>query len=327
MATKVNAPPYVEFGARATAPGPFLCSGGKFRGMLLKGDRGRIQDYCDQALNGPARGAMEYRALTGFVMLLIGEFANVSALSPPFDEMGGVTEVQASFWVPLVAGRQNGARFQVDRAVMAVPYILVDNPMSYAGGREAYGYPKSLGRFDLSHGVGGTMAVEAYGGSFGRDSMAGWKPFLKIGRSGGDGGREPEPTHLTGTDAVIGDVAKRVREEEGDAGHRSTFEWIKQAIEDALAGRSMQVFLKQFRDAGDPAAACYQEVIEAGVQVRDVSADFSLAKWDFHVEPLDSHPLERDLGVGTQTTRLTYALDIDFVVQSGVAITPRPLVA
>ena len=63
-------------------------------------------------------------------------------------------ETQASFWIPVLAGRDLGDIFIAERLVLAVPYVLVDNPMSYLGGRETYGYAKTMGRFDPPGGIG-----------------------------------------------------------------------------------------------------------------------------------------------------------------------------
>ena len=96
----------------------------------------------ERMFNEPAGSAIEYRALGAQVLLLVGSFDRVTSLTPPFDRWGAVRETQASFWIPVLAGRDLGELFLAERVLLAVPYIFVDNPMSYLGGREATATPR-----------------------------------------------------------------------------------------------------------------------------------------------------------------------------------------
>ena len=101
-------PPYVEYGGRATTPPPFLSEGGRMRGFVLEGDAERIADLVDRMFNVPAGGSTDYRSLGSNVLLLLGGFEHVSCLTPPFDRWGSVAEIMASFWIPVMAGRDLG---------------------------------------------------------------------------------------------------------------------------------------------------------------------------------------------------------------------------
>ena len=93
-------------------------------------------------------------------------------------------ETQASFWIPVLAGRYFGGIFIAERLLMAVPYVFVDNPMSYLGGRETYGYAKVMGRFDPALGLADHVTLEAFGGDFGRMEGADWRKFLELSSGG-----------------------------------------------------------------------------------------------------------------------------------------------
>ena len=75
--------------------------------------------------------------------------------------VGRSTDRSRSCWhrsgSPYWAGHERNGRFEAKRLCMAVPHILVDNPMSHVGGREIYGFPKALGRFESA---GETLRVE-----------------------------------------------------------------------------------------------------------------------------------------------------------------------
>jgi hypothetical protein len=310
-------PAYVEYGGRATAPSPFSCEAGELQGLLLRGDAARIAALVDAMFNVPAGRGAEYRSLGSNVMLLIGGFGRVTSLTHPFDRWGAVRETQASFWIPVLAGRHVGDLFVAERLLLAVPYVFVDNPMSYLGGRETFGYAKTMARFDPPGGLGDHVRMQAFGGNFGRNEGADWRDFLDViggaprpaaGPPQRSSGPLPLIRHLlgdrpelvAGAEVVLGDI-----------------QLTAGLIADLLAGRVGQVFLKQFRDATDGTRACYQAVVEAPIQIRRVESGLSARDWTIQVHPLDSHPIGDELGVGDQTAGLAFDIEIDFVVEDG----------
>jgi uncharacterized protein with NAD-binding domain and iron-sulfur cluster len=312
-------PPYVEYGGRATAPPEFLSLGGRLLGFMLRGDQARIRDLVDRMLSGPAGDGVDYRALGSRILLLLGGFQRVSSTTSPFDRWGTVEEIQASFWVPVVAGRRLGDVFVGERVGLAVPYIFVDNPMSYLGGRETYGYAKTMARFDPPEGVGETVRMETFGGNFGRDEAAGWRPFLELAAVEELSDRARE--EIDAPDEVarfLADDPLRL-----DAGGRLAVADIRLAedvVEDLLRLRVRQVFLKQFRDAGDGTRACYQAVVEAPIEVKRFSVRPSGFDWDLTIHPLDSHPIEQELGLGSQRPLMAFEAELDMIVERGVEI-------
>lgn len=91
-------------------------------------------------------------------------------------------------------------------------------------------------------------------------------------------------------------------------------------LADLFEGRVGQVFLKQFRDATDGKRACYQAVVETPVHVRRVETTLADRDWSIRVHPLDSHPIDHELGVGDQQATLAFDIEIDFVVENGFEI-------
>ena len=81
-------PAYVEFGGRATAPAPFACEQGRLNGLLLHGDKERIDDLVERMFNGPAGRAMEYRALGSQVLLLDRELRAGHLADPTVRPLG-----------------------------------------------------------------------------------------------------------------------------------------------------------------------------------------------------------------------------------------------
>ncbi len=319
-----GAPAYVEFGGRATTPPPFPSTGGRFQGFVLKGDARRIELLIRRTLSDPANGTVEYRPLFGeHVLMLTGAFARVSSEAPGFRDWGHVDEAQISLWVPVLAGRTVGTRFHPERMCMSVPFIVVNNAMSYAGGREVYGYPKTLGRFTPAAGKGDPVAVEVFGGDFKPANNAGWHTLFEIEKVKGAAARKAHKGSPKLAPQDAGKVARWI-EQHGAAmwGAKPDIGLLADIIDGLLDKRARQVFLKQFRDAALPGRACYQAVIEAPIQVTSASWLASFHEWDVTVHPLDSHPVAKELGVESQRTRFTFELDMDMVAEPGAVVAP-----
>jgi uncharacterized protein with NAD-binding domain and iron-sulfur cluster len=325
LPTPIELPAYVEFGGRATTPPPFLSEGGRMRGYVIRGDSERIADLVKRMFDVPAGGAMDYRSLGSLVLLLLGGFERVTCLTPPFDNWGSVEEIMASFWVPVLAGRDLGDVFMAERFALAVPYIFVDNPMSYLGGRETYGYAKTMGRFEPKNAVGEHVRMETFGGNFGLNEAAGWHTFLEIEEVGDVDGVPEEP--LEGFEGLVRRIVGELPSENSEGeivvpGIRLTSQLLAAAREE----RVYQLFLKQFRDAHDGTRACYQSVVEAPVDLLRTINKMVGRDAELTIHHLDSHPIGQELGVHSQRAEIVFDAEIDMLVRPGVEVA-RPAAA
>jgi hypothetical protein len=310
-------PRYVEYGGRVNAPPPFLGHEGSFRFLLLQGDAGLLKGMCERMLTGPAAGAVEYRAIGSHVLLLMGA-ANFSSLVPAFKQMGFIRETQLSLWLPVQAGHMNGSRFVADRLCLAVPYIFVDNPMSYIAGREDYGYPKSMGIFEPPDATGDHVTLKAFGGDDAPTNQVSWKPVLEVARGGGQG----VASAAAASTSASASIEWRTVEELTGAELPCGVSFIADLVKAVLSGQVRQVFLKQFRDCDDPTGACYQAIVEAPMKLEDVSWALSLDAWTVTVHPLQSHPITAELGVKDQTAQLVVDLKMNMTEDVGVVVAP-----
>ena len=287
------------------------------RSLLLEGHADAIAELVDRMFNVPAGTGITYRSFGAHVLMMMGNFKRITSLTPPFDRWGAVKETQASFWIPVLAGREFGGIFIAERLLMAVPYVFVDNPMSYLGGREDYGYAKVMGRFDPALGLADHVTLEAFGGDFGRAEGADWRKFLELTASGARRAPDQRPQH-TGTmplvQLLIGDGTDV---KEGEDLVVSDIQFTAALIDDLFAGRMCQIFLKEFRDAADGTRACYQAVVEAPVQIQRIAWSLTERDWSITLHPLDSHPIDRELGVDSQQADIALDMEIDFVVENG----------
>ena len=308
-------PPYVEFGARETTPSPFECNDGQFRGLVLEGDAKKIEDLCQRMLTVPARGMVEYRPLGHYVVLVVGPFAELRSMAPGFNAKGFVKETQLSLWLPLAAGNNLGGLFVPERFVMACPYVFVDNPMSLLNGREEFGYAKAMGKFEPSNGLANKVEVTTFGGNFAQGNQAGWDQLLQVELV--NPGAPPGGPIEGPAEAMVVAITKALSGLGAAAGAVVLF------VEGLLGGEVNQVVLKQFRDAANSTSACYQAVVEVPVVLSNVSLELSLSEeWQVTVTPLDSHPIDEELGVQTQTTLLSFTFGANMILEPGQVVAP-----
>ncbi|HEY2636479.1 MAG TPA: acetoacetate decarboxylase family protein [Solirubrobacteraceae bacterium] len=313
--------PYVEFGPRVASPGPFESLGGTFETLVLEADAGKLDALVELVLNQPVGDAIEYRALGRHVLLMVGGFESVRSLAPGFSDWGTVREVQASFWVPVLAGHRRAGVFLGERLALFVPFIWVDNPMSYFGGREEYGYPKGAGRFTPATGHGEHVVLRSYGGRFTHASRAAWHPLLELRDAGpADGARD----FVEGAAGLVAAVTKGLIDEArtGQGMQLAGLTVGAQVVDAILHGHAWQVALKQFRDTEDGTRACYQAVVEARYEITRVKVRRSARRRELVVHDMDSAPLAAELGLRTQVATVALEQELDFVLDVGEVIGP-----
>lgn len=313
---------YVEYGARVAAPPPFTCREGHFQALIVDGVEASLNALCEKMLNGPADGAAHYTPIGEQLLILTGCFARVTSQAPGFSERGSARETQLSLWVPTCATYPQTSPKEGVNLCMVVPFIFVDNPMSLLGGREDFGYPKAMGQFAPTDALGTVVTLAAFGGDFAPTNQAAWCPLLELEGPQSAAARDAQEGWKSGPELV-----QLFSDRAGDAGPTAAatdLTLIGSLIEALLDGRAQQVFLKQFRDADSADTACYQAVVEAPVRVSNVRWRPSLHEWTLTIDHLDSHPIDTELGVKSQTTRLTYELDFDMSVGIGTIVAPPP---
>jgi hypothetical protein len=189
MAAPLSA--YVDFGSLVSLPPPIVGKGGQLLGLVLDADIQKLETWCDTVLNQPANGTVRYKPVTSQVLLMSGSFAEMTSGAKKFINSGAAAETQVALFVPLNAEKKEGGKYVDNGLCVAVPYIFVDNPMSYASGREDYGYPKAMGIFSPGNGLGSPMTLEVFGGNLARNNSAGWTTLLTLERVSAGAGPAP----------------------------------------------------------------------------------------------------------------------------------------
>jgi hypothetical protein len=135
-------PDYVELGGRQVWRPPYTARRAQVIGFALKADRGALDALLDDAFFEPSGGAVDYRCAHDHIMVTFATIDELASAEEPDSDCGFTSEKEVSVWC-LAADAAAG-----DRLVWYLPYVFTDSGQTVATGREVYGYPKQLGRFE-----------------------------------------------------------------------------------------------------------------------------------------------------------------------------------
>ncbi len=329
---------YVEFGSIATAQGPLDCRGTRLWAFWVEGDRDRISHLCDRVFEAPSKGAVKVRTISKWVLL---SFGGIESIRPggPYAGRGHVYERQVAFWVPLLLSGPRGrmlAFFQ--------PYMWLDNPLSVATGREVYGYNKSWGwstfpgerpRGLCEGDPGDSFTVDVYGFTRHDPETEGARErLLEVAPERNldlMAGAEETAGEYLGISQWVAEAASGLDASELlELGEGGEGDGDGETGEDrALLGLHLprravnQVFLKQFRAVGAGDGTCLQQITCAAAEPTRIEGIRRMPPHRIDVRSLDSHPLERELGVtSASAVRMPVTFEMDFTVDEGRVLWP-----
>jgi hypothetical protein len=269
--------------------------------FTLEADVDRLQALCDRQLN--LGGPVEYRPLGPFVFFVAATMSPIAPASPA----AWTDEKDFGFWVPLVAGRRGpGGAFHAERPVFYIPYLWVDSALAAQAGREVFGYPKAVGRLanpsspdDAAEFSIDALVVPEPGPPGAPGARWQWRRLVTASRRGA--GVLGSLVGELGSIAELGRAAAAAIGDRlgGGALPAPSLALLASLARDALALDVPMVFLKQFRDAADGTAACYQAIVEAPNRMtRDpVEAGFLHGDWELAIEQFPTVRLIDRLGL------------------------------
>lgn len=303
---------YVDRGGEQVYRSPFSALKVDYYGFLLKADPAAIQrTVCDHCLNNPSGGTEDFVVAMPYVLVAFNNLPDLFSIDPPWNYRGHFPEQESAFWVLLLDRKRQ-------RLFWHQPYIFVDSAYALTMGRELYGFPKGLGWISLPADNSNpdsfkleTVVVP----EFGPDAQAVRETLLEVTR---EKGREPSTAELMSDFEVLYDTLVQIAYDDPQWAQRITL--AKDEFHDLWRRNVMMVFLKQFRDVGNPALAAYQAITSLNCRMVGFNGA-KLYKNDFSVtiNDYDSHPVRTDLGLGTGPLKPTVSFwaNIDFWIGPG----------
>jgi hypothetical protein len=283
---------YVDFPGEQSLRPPGTLEDTRFFYFVLPADQQRLQSLCDRVFNARSGGQLAYAPL-GIVLLA---FTHVERLRSADPEGGVITYKDIAIWVPVWGGKTKPL-------CLFPPFIFVDDASTMATGREMFGLPKQLGRFEMP------LRLE--------DLPAAPRPEFRAEVVGTlvPGGQRDWRTLLT---------VQQVSKEQTDDQHAFFSALGRMIVPPALRaftvpswiahlGAVPTLGLKQLRDNAAPERAAYQAVVEAPLTTTRVLRPprFFYNAFELTLMDVPSHPVADVLGLSPDTQRVPLAIHFE----------------
>jgi uncharacterized protein with NAD-binding domain and iron-sulfur cluster len=307
-------PKFVEHNGSATFAGGIELNQTRMWAFLLDADRDKLTAWCQAMFDTPSGGAVRVLPLTAHVMMTVVDIGKGRFTQA--DYMGWSKERELTFWIPAVRVEQQGTRLVATHLDLTMPYLVLDNPVAIASGREIFGYFKQSGRIACPGDPGNpdALAVDLFATrTFGRDSEEVYQRLLTmtpVARRESKAMAEVEG-FASGARALFGHVSG------GHAEWHASMGLSIDIIARLLQEQVPQLFLKQFRDVADGNLACYQAITEAMGQVTRFDSVPHLTEYDMVLAHLDSSPVATDLGIAPRQRVLGAEFEYDMAIFPG----------
>jgi len=169
------------------------------------------------------------------------------------------------------------------------PFVWVNNPVSMAGGREVFGYPKTFGNIGLAgSSTAPSVVLKTYCGNM-KDKQ--WKERELISILPHKGGTKKSAKLTVKSEQLMND-------------------WI--------GGTVKEIFLKQFLAIDSSfqyRSACFEQIATAEYRANKVNAKILPGSFDLTIKNFQSAPLFDELGVEDATGLEVMRVEIDeFVI-------------
>jgi uncharacterized protein with NAD-binding domain and iron-sulfur cluster len=317
-------PLYVDRGGEQVYPHPIGFTGVKFYSFLLEADAGALRELCDKYLNRPSAGAVAYTPLLPRILLGVAVIERAQPVDGPASRLGWIPEIDAAFWVPVMALQRRGDRSMASHLAWFQPYLFIDHPWAAAAGREIYGFAKAMARIQAPRKLGEPAVFKIATPAVPQpdpQAEVQWRDLVNLTRTDAQNDVSLSALfshplevlgHFARTLVPNGELLKLAEEIPGIA--LSTFMHPREVP---------VVFLKQFRDVADPRRACYQAIVEAPARVTSFQGAGLLdGSYALDVTQCMTHPIVRELGLrGAQQPVLgAWHVDFGFVMETGTEV-------
>ena len=307
-------PKFVEHSGSGTYPGAITLNQTKMWAFLLKGDRSKMTQWCQAMFDTPSNGAVRVLPLSSYMMMSVVDIGQGRFVDAP--QMGWSSERELTFWIPAVRIEEHNGRKVAVQFAMTMPYLVLDNPVAIASGREIFGYFKQSGQIALPGDPGHdlSLTVDLFATkTYGAGSQESYQRLLTLTPTAS------QPSALSKDASSFAGGAHQLFElmSADDRDWHQSLGFDADLLGDLLHARVPQLFLKQFRDIGDGTRACYQAITATRGEVTGFDSIPHLTEYDMVLEQLASSPVAADFGIAPRQTLLGVALEYDMTILPG----------
>jgi hypothetical protein len=313
--SKMSNPRYVELPGNTVARIPYLARKATIHAMFfVSNSKSSLQRVCDRALNDRVGCPLRFH-VNDPVVAFTALYADQMTSDDPIDKSKGYVK-EADIGLSILVQGGEADRPETWEDYLLPVYMFVDSGAALSAGREVFGYPKLLGRFEresevLDNDARVTVHTQHFA-KFGPDEEALVAPLFAIERV-----PEPPPSVAQYPETQFA---------QGPSGRlfARMIRPPRRALDLTAFGDDglTMVFLKQFRDLTRPSDACYQAITSVDMipvttkPEEDFSDAYSLRLWES-----DSHPIASDLGLTCGQKALTefrpFQTELSFTVGFG----------
>jgi hypothetical protein len=141
-------PNYADYPGNLAYEQPFIMKQLQLYGFVIEGNVADMQKMVDARLNFMSdRPNTKYIVASNKIVFAFTQSPFLQSLVPKYKEMGRFTEVTFCSYVFVAECALKDGEWWAQRILFFIPYILVNTPLTLIGGREDYGFPKTMGDF------------------------------------------------------------------------------------------------------------------------------------------------------------------------------------
>jgi hypothetical protein len=291
------------FGSWLTFPPPVVCERVLLYVFVLPNaaQPAALTNLCQEAFDVPSQGHVKCWPTDERMILQFGSIGKVTTTVPGVN--AGVPENQVLIHVPVQYTVDNSP----PQAAYFTPFIWVDNPISMAGGRETFGYPKGLGCIkvpDVPKDQDFSLSLKTWVGAATGGMWQDGQDQIVVETQTEKGSSSPTVTSLPTAVTMLDLFLEQLNAEPWPGGADSSRDLFKNYYlgQSRLAGIGpKEIFLKQFRaidSSSGNQSACFQQIGTADYATYGIRHDEYPYSFNFTMANFDSAPVATRLGMG-----------------------------
>ena len=316
-----SGPAYIDRCGEQVFVPPFTANITDFYGFGVKADNKALnENICDRYFNDPLGYSGQNRRFTAlqYVFFVFNRIEKACSTDPNYKDRGVFTYKEAAIWMII-------ADHKTKRIRWFLPYVFVDSPYALHPGREIYGFPKTMGTCGIPQGSEppellwietGVVKKPGADGEVARLLEIGLPPGCECFKTDHKQKEDFFQKLLYALEVEGPDYLTRFGLAE---------EFATNAYKDLIDGQLSLMFLKQFRDGENPTRASGLVVQEAdsaitnfwGSRIYSLPSTRSQTQYEIAINDVFSHPIRRDLGLGTGQLNCKLAFWMSFGFRLG----------